>query len=278
MKDTTKTIVNDSETLNYPLPDILDFLPDATFIINKNGEILAWNRAMEELTGLYAEDIIGKGNYEYSLPFYGRRRPILIDLAISNSTEEIKNKYLAFERNNGTLISEVYVPHLKPGGAYLWAKARQLFDTEGNVIGAIETIRDITEKKKTEEKIKKSKNKLKERVKELNCLYGIIKLISNPNMSVDEILIGILDLIPSACENPKAICVRIVYEGKEYKTTNFVETPWKISNRTMIKDTELSIDIFSLEEKAYIKEDLVLLEEINNQLKAILEFKLIWLS
>ena len=277
MKDKIEAKTNEFESLQYSLSEILDFLPDATFIIDKQGKIIAWNRAMEELTGLNAKNIIGKDNYEYSIPFYGERRPILIDLALKGSFEEIENKYLAFERNNSTLISEVFVPHLKSGGAYLWAKARPLYNS-GSIIGAIETIRDITEKKIAEQKIKASKKKLKERVKELNCLYGIIKLISNPNISVDEILTQTLGLIPSACENPEAICARIVYDGKEYKTCNFSETPWKISNKIMIKDKELGIDVHSIEEKSYLKGELDLIEEINKQLKAIFEFKLIWLS
>lgn len=277
MKDKIEPKQNELEPLQYSMYEILDFLPDATFIIDKDGKIIAWNRAMEELTGLNAKEIIGKDNYEYSIPFYGERRPILIDLAIGGSLREIEKKYLAFERHNGTLVSEVFVPHLKSGGAYLWAKARPLYDTKGIIVGAIETIRDITDKKRAEQKIKASKKKLKERVKELNCLYGIIKILSNPNLSVDEILKGILELIPSACENPDMICARIIFEGKEYKSCNYSETPWKISNKTMIKDKELVIDIHSLEEKSYLKEELDLLEEINKHLKLIFEFKLIWL-
>ena len=64
------------------LHDIIEFLPDATFVIDKEGTVIAWNKAIEKMTGVQASDIIGKGNYEYSLPFYLERRPILIDLAM----------------------------------------------------------------------------------------------------------------------------------------------------------------------------------------------------
>jgi len=49
---------------------VIDFLPDATFVIDREGTVTAWNRAMEDLTGVPAESMLGKGNYEYSLPFY----------------------------------------------------------------------------------------------------------------------------------------------------------------------------------------------------------------
>jgi len=51
------------------LADIIDFLPDATFVIDLSGKVIAWNRAVEEITGVKTEDILGKGNYEYALAF-----------------------------------------------------------------------------------------------------------------------------------------------------------------------------------------------------------------
>jgi PAS domain S-box-containing protein len=48
-------------------------------VIDRKGTVIAWNRAMETMTGVKSQDILGKGNHEYALPFYGERRPILID-------------------------------------------------------------------------------------------------------------------------------------------------------------------------------------------------------
>ena len=61
--------------------DIINFLPDATFAIDTYGFVIAWNRAMEKMTGIRAAQILGKGNFEYALPFYRERRPVLIDLS-----------------------------------------------------------------------------------------------------------------------------------------------------------------------------------------------------
>ncbi len=54
------------------MADIIDFLPDATLVIDRQGKVIAWNRAMEEMTGITAGEMLGKGDYEYALPFYGR--------------------------------------------------------------------------------------------------------------------------------------------------------------------------------------------------------------
>ena len=65
------------------LAGMINFLPDPTFVIDRNSRVLVWNQAMEQLTGIQAKDILGKGNYEYALPFYGERHPILIDFALN---------------------------------------------------------------------------------------------------------------------------------------------------------------------------------------------------
>jgi PAS domain-containing protein len=57
---------------------IIDFLPDATLVIDAHGTVTAWNHAMEEMTGVPASEMLGRGDHEYALPFYGHRRPILV--------------------------------------------------------------------------------------------------------------------------------------------------------------------------------------------------------
>lgn len=138
------------------LADIVDFLPDPTFVISRAGEVIAWNRAIEELTGVQATAMLGRGNYEYTIPFYGEKRPILIDLVLQPQ-EELEAKYAQLKREGGVLIGETYVPQLKGGGRYLFAAASVLRDAKGNAVGAIETIRDITERKHTEEELERAK-------------------------------------------------------------------------------------------------------------------------
>jgi PAS domain S-box-containing protein len=129
------------------LADIIDFLPHATFVTDPDGKVIAWNRAIEAMTGIRAEEILGKGNYEYAIPFYGERRPILIDLVL-RSQEEIEKKYANIERRGGALVGETDVLRLKGGESYLVGAATVLYDSKGDVAGAIEIIQDITERKR----------------------------------------------------------------------------------------------------------------------------------
>ncbi len=132
--------------------DIVDFLPDATFVIDKDAKVIAWNHAMEDMTGIPKQDMMGKNNYEYAIPFYGERRPILIDLAlIFEDTHAEKYDHLWLQGD--TLFGETIATHLPSGQAYLSATASLLRDPDGEVIAVIESIRDITEQKTAQEQI-----------------------------------------------------------------------------------------------------------------------------
>ncbi|MDM8516410.1 PAS domain S-box protein [Desulfobacterales bacterium HSG16] len=132
------------------LSDIIDFLPDPTFMIDNEGKVSFWNKAIEKITGISADDIIGKGDYEYAIPFYGHRRPILINL-VSISSDELNKKYPRLQRDGNVLTGEAFTPNLGENGAYLFATATSLFDSKGNTMGAIESIRDISDRKKMED-------------------------------------------------------------------------------------------------------------------------------
>jgi len=143
--------------------DIINFLPDATLAIDKKGIVIAWNRALEEMTGIPASQMLGKGDYEYAIPLYGERRPILIDL-IFLSPDQIRNQYSDVVRDGTTLTAETTLPRLRGEPGTLWCKASLLYDRGGNVIGAIESMRDITERKSIEVELKKAHNVLEDRV------------------------------------------------------------------------------------------------------------------
>ncbi|MBP9007533.1 MAG: PAS domain S-box protein [Methanospirillum sp.] len=124
--------------------EIINFLPDATFAIDTSHVVIAWNRAMERLSGISASEIIGKGDYAYAIPFYQKKRPMLIDFVLDNDPEMME-KYPSLIRQNHTLTAEITRPWVHNGKElYFWITACPLYDMKGNVIGAIESLRDIT--------------------------------------------------------------------------------------------------------------------------------------
>ena len=148
------------------LSEIIDFLPDATVVININKEIISWNRAMEELTGVKAGEMLGKDDYEHSLPFYGKRCPMLIDLLMQPEAESEK-RYAGLERIGDMIYGEAFMPHLADGNVYLYGTASLLRSSTGDVLGAIESIRNITERKKSEDLIKSSLKEKETLLKEI---------------------------------------------------------------------------------------------------------------
>jgi len=137
------------------LASVIEFLPDATMVIDKDGTVLAWNKEMVNMTGVDAETILGKGLYEYALPFYGSRRPILADLALRPEAKT-ENSYTFLEYEKNLLVVETDAPMVKGQKRILWAKAAPIYDTKGEITGSIETIRDVTERKQLESQLQKS--------------------------------------------------------------------------------------------------------------------------
>ncbi len=146
------------------LADIIDFLPDATFAVDLSGKVIAWNRAIEEMTGIKTEDMLGKGNHEYAIPFYSMRRPVLIDLVFSFDAETEK-KYDFVKKEGDVLLTETRMA-VGTHPLVLWGKARPLYDGGGNIVGAIESVRDITELKQAQKVLQVANEELEARVGE----------------------------------------------------------------------------------------------------------------
>jgi len=146
---------------HHQLLDIIEFLPDATVVIDREKKVIAWNRAMEEMTGLRKCDILGKGGYAYAAPFYGHVRPMLIDLVMSEQPD-IEKRYDFVKRIGNTVYGEAYVPGTYQGkGAYLWSTAAPLLAGDGSVTGFIQSIRDISDRKKAEQELRLSEERFR---------------------------------------------------------------------------------------------------------------------
>ena len=141
------------------LLDVIEFLPDPTFVVDRDGTVIAWNKAIAEVTGTKAEDILGKGGHAYSAALYGDHRPGLIDLL--NTTEHVKADHLQNVRRDGrAMYAEAFMPALNGGaGAHVWATASQLLNRSGEPAGAIESFRDISDRLRVERKLRESEER-----------------------------------------------------------------------------------------------------------------------
>ena len=140
------------------LAQIIDSLPDATLVVDTEGKVTAWNRAMEQLSGVPAILMIGKGNHEYAVPFYGDRRRELIDLVLEWD-EPTAACYAGIKKEPDSVSAEILFPSLRGKERWLWVTARRLYDEGGRVAGTIESLRETTEWKKTVEALSKSESR-----------------------------------------------------------------------------------------------------------------------
>ncbi|HEJ83930.1 MAG TPA: PAS domain S-box protein, partial [Desulfobacteraceae bacterium] len=159
------------------LSQIIDFLPDATFVIDRQGKVIAWNRALEKMTGIRSDEMVGKGDYEYAVPFYGKKRPVLIDL-VHAWDEETQKTYHYVKKQGDALVSETVNSLVAPDGT-LWNKASVIRDENGAVIGAIESIRDISDRKQQEEEREKLIQELQTALSEIRKLSGMLPICAS---------------------------------------------------------------------------------------------------
>ncbi len=137
---------------------------------------------------------------------------------------------------------------------------------------------EAAKRKQVEEGLQKRTHELGERVKELNCLYGISNLVEEPDISLNEILRSVVNLIPPSWQYPEITCSRLILEGQEFRTKNFKDTIWKQACDIIVHGERIgTLDVCYLEERPegdegpFLKEERSLLNAISEQLGRITE-------
>jgi PAS domain S-box-containing protein len=240
------------------LTEIIEHLPDATLVIDRTGKVISWNKEIEEMTGVKAEDMVGKGDYEYALPFYGTRRPILVDLVFESDEESEQKYYKVIKRRGDLIIAETDLP--KPLGKIvtLWGKASPLYDEKGNKTGAIETIRDVTERKKAEERLRSFNEELEQ---------GIAERTARINASLKEKDVLLREIHHRVKNNLQIVYSLLNLQARQIPDENV---------KQMLKESQNRIKVMALvHEKLYRSDDIshiILSEYILNLVTILLDF------
>ena len=150
------------------LSQIIEGNSTAIFVVDKYHTVTHWNKACENLTGVSAGETVGTKN-QWSA-FYSEQRPVLADLVVDELSEEkiagyYGGRYKKYDLMEGAYEAEDFFPDLGESGKWLFFTAAPLRDQLGEVIGAIETLQDITNRKQVEEELAKHRDHLKELVK-----------------------------------------------------------------------------------------------------------------
>ncbi|MGM0405510.1 MAG: PAS domain S-box protein, partial [Thermoplasmatota archaeon] len=248
------------------LSTILDSIGDAVIVTDKKGKVDFLNPVAEKLTGWDNEEAKGI---------------VLRDVfnIVNNKTREpVKDPVKRVLENGGTVaLTNDTVLTSKDGEEYQIAdSAAPLIDQNGEVSGVVLVFRDVTEKYDSQKKLKTYSHHLQERVKELDCLYSITKLLEG-DRPIDEVLTSAVKVIPEGWQYPETTSARIKYKDEEYVSDNFTECQCSISQDIVIENEVVgNIEVFDLEEEngePYLEEEYALLSSISNHLTNFLELK-----
>jgi PAS domain S-box-containing protein len=139
------------------LSQIVQGLTVAAFVVDENHVMIHCNKAFENLTGLSAAELVGTSNQWKT--FYPSQRPTLADFIVEGASQgDLDSYYKGLYRKSalieGAYEAENYFPNVKGGGKWLFFTAAPLIDDEGRIVGAIETLQDITDRKNAEEALR----------------------------------------------------------------------------------------------------------------------------
>ena len=155
---------------------ILEGSPTPTFVIDGGHRVIGWNKALEELTGVRSDDVIDTDSHSKIL--YGEKRPTVADLLVDGAadlTAEIRKWYGGHYRRS-ELLEEAYEatgPFSFPGKEPHWLHftSAAIRDGKGEMIGAIETMTDISPLKRAEDELRENVERLKK------VMSGVIRAI-----------------------------------------------------------------------------------------------------
>ena len=237
-----------------PISAILDFSSDYILTLDDNLRVLRANDNLLKILNIDREVLIGLGIEDFLHPFC-KSREILAEINKANSggssTIEVKSQFTGKE-------------------FYFNMKIMPLTFEDGS-LGVIICMEDITRRKEVEKA-------LQERVKELNCLYGISQLVEEFENDLQRILEGVVLLIPPAWQFPEITCSRIIFNEQVYESLNFKETIWRQSADLRINEEQTGVvEVYYLEKKPeaydgpFIKEERKLLDAIAERLSKIIK-------
>ena len=247
------------------LKALLQALPVGVSILGEDRKPIYTNQALEKVLG-FPEGELQKGGY-------GQRK-YLRDDGSEMPAEEFPSARAFRERRT---IRDVEVGIVKENGEIVWTSVSAV-PFERGTWRMLLTVSDITSQKQAENSLQKRTEELVERIKELNCLYGIADLVEQPGITLEEILQGTTELIPPSWHYPGMTCARIVYGGQEYTPKGFKNSEWKQSSDIYVHAYPSgSVEVFYTGtapedgDSPFLKEEQSLLHAIAERLGRIIE-------
>ena len=240
---------------------LIENFPDIILTVTRDGTITFINHTMP---GLTPEQVSGTKVYDY-IP--------------TNDHEKIRKSLERVFQTGETVNYETSGIGPQDTASCFMNRVGPVL-REGEVVAAILVATDMTVRNRVEKEIQRKSHDYGERVKELNCLYKASQMMAERDITRDEVLNRLIELIPSACQFPEITCTRIILYGREFKSENFKKTKWKLSVDITLSGSKIgSMEVYYLEEKPeadegpFHKEEKNLLENLARETEKFIERK-----
>lgn len=235
-------------------------------VLSKNGKVIFFNRACAETTGYSAEEMKGKHIWDLIVP-----------------AEEIESTKAVYAKlkSGGSQVTHENHWIAKDGSQRLITWSSTAYPSNsGDVQYIIGTGLDITDKYTADQELLQRTHDLGERVKELGCLYGISRLREQKELTLEQVLKHVVELIPPAWHYPEITCARVLLKDQVFKTTNFKETKWTQSSDIIASGECVgAVEVYylkrrrTLAEGPFLAEERALLDAIAERLGRVVEMK-----
>ncbi|MEF8943255.1 MAG: PAS domain S-box protein [Desulfohalobiaceae bacterium] len=233
---------------------------DAIFIHDTSGQFLEVNNVACERLGYTRDELLEMTLMDIDTPEAARISP-----------EHIRHLH------QEGFISFEGAHQRKDGHQFPVEITSRLIDYEGET-WILSTVRDITKRKQADKALQQKSRELEERVKELDCLYGLSRLIEQPGISRQELMQSTVELIPFGWQYPDMTCARLLLEGEAFYSSDSRETAWKQSADIVANGSSAGrIEVFYLQEAPesvegpFLSRERELLENIAESLGQYLE-------
>ena len=245
---------------------VLESSPNAVTVFNSDGVIIDCNRKAPALLGLPAKEaLIGNSVWSFFAP--DQREQMQLDVArtlFEDIMGDVECTLMA--RNGNAFVAEISSVAIRDGS--------------GAAASFIMIMKDVTERKRFQAMLEKRACDLRERIKEMDCLIKISRLLDNPDRSQEHMLQEAIEMIPLGWQYPEIACARIVLEHQEFRTHNYRETIWKQASGLYVYGRLIGgIEVCYLEERPtaaegpFLQEERDLLNAISEELGKLIALK-----
>ena len=279
--------------------DIIETLREPFFVLDKKLKVVSANQSFYKKFKISAKNTIGRdiyeiGNEQWDIPALRKllndiliKKTIITDYEVEHTFKNIGRKIMLLnvkqlirkkEEEELILFAIEDITMKKEAEEKLKATNQQLMAIEQQLRAANQQL-DANNQQllANEQVIKKQAHDLGERVKELNCLYGISEIVSNKE-TIEEILQDTANIIPSSWQFPISTCAKITLRNREFKTSNYKDSNWQLSSKIIVdKEVAGKVVVGYLEETPefefgpFLKEEKRLIQSISERLGKVIE-------